>query len=188
MSNTPLTCVSSSGQPAVLPLIGLLTTLDSLGVTFRRHEFDLALKGGSVLTAELREAVAAHKLMLLLICDCRAALTRLHEYIIRLRCEDPPKGTREQAFTYLRTQIGKLKALSVAAGGTEDGWPDPSDAFGDSEQINGLRLDAVELMCPDASYPVPLPPGCVLLPEANFDVFAAGRLYNGKISNNGTVK
>ena len=168
-------------QFAELSFPDLLTALDSLGVTFRRRGADLALKGGSILTAELLQAVAEHKPTLLQLCDCRAELTRLHEYVIRLRCENPPRGTRDQAFAYLRSQTDKLKGWSLGIGGTVDGWPDPADAFADMDQITGLREALIELMRPDAPYPVPLPPGCVLLPEANFDVFAAGRLYNGKL-------
>lgn len=114
--------------------------------------------------------------------DLRASLERLHEYVIRLRCEDPAKGTRSGAFAYLQAQTDKLAARSAEAGGTERGWPDPGDVLADGDQIDGLRNAVGEVIRLDAPYPVPLPPGCWLLPTANFDVFAAGRLYNGKVA------
>ena len=77
---------------------------------------------------------------------------------------------------------GKLAARSVKIGGTENGWPDPADVFADGDQIEGLRQGLAELTAEGNPYPVPLPEGCVLLPQANFDPFAHGRLYNGKIS------
>lgn len=112
----------------------------------------------------------------------RVELTRLHEYLIRLRCANPPKGSREQALAYQAKQIEKLAARSVDLGGTEDGWPDPADVFADGDQIKGLREGLAELSREDAPYPVPLPDGCQLLPTANFDPFEFGRLYNGKVS------
>ncbi len=114
--------------------------------------------------------------------ELQDTLTRLHERVIRLRCENPPKVTRAQAFVYLEAQTNKLAARSVEAGGTESGWPDPGDVFAGGDQVDGLREAVEELTRPDAPYPLALPPGCWLLPSANFDVFAAGRLYNGKLS------
>jgi len=75
--------------------------------------------------------------------------------------------------------VNKLAASSVAYGGTEDGWPDAADAFADRDQLTALREALAEVE--SGSYPVPLPAGCQLLPQANFDVFAAGRLYSGKV-------
>ena len=115
--------------------------------------------------------------------DLNKDLERLHEYVVRLRCEDPPKGTRSQALVYLQAQTDKLAVQSASAGGTADGWPDPEDVFADGDQIAALREALAELTRPDAPYPALLPPGCWLLPTANFDVFAAGRLYNGKVSS-----
>ena len=76
-------------------------------------------------------------------------------------------------------QIEKLAARAISIGGTADGWPDPLDVFADGHQIMGLweALDEVEA----GPYPVALPVGCQLLPAANFDPFAVGRLYNGAI-------
>jgi len=168
--------------PAELPLPALLETLAALGMCFERRGEDLALKNGGMLTGELRDAVADHKAELLAICDCRTEMTRLHEYLIRLRCENPPKGTRVQALAYQAKQIDKLAVRSVDLGETEDGWPDPADVFADGDQIKGLREGLAEMTRADAPYPLPLPDGCQLLPTANFDPFGFGRLYNGKVS------
>ena len=111
----------------------------------------------------------------------RADMTRLFDYGTRLRCADPPKGTRAQALRYQSQQIEKLAALSVESGGTADGWPDPGDPFAYGDQIAGLRVDLGELSRQDAPYPVPLPVGCTLLPQANFDPFEHGRYYSGKL-------
>ena len=110
-----------------------------------------------------------------------AEIMRLSQYIIRLRCGDPPKGTWAQALVYLTTKLNALTTLSVSTGGTEDGWPDTNDPFAAGDQIKTLWEDLEELQA--GPYPMPLPPDCRLLPEANFDPFAAGRLYNGKINN-----
>ncbi len=112
--------------------------------------------------------------------EMNAELERLHGYIIRLRCEDPPRGSRDQALTYQQKQMERLAALSIAAGGTEDGWPDPADPFADGDQLTGLRAALAELEA--GPYPVPLPEGCTLLPQANFDPFEHARLYNGMVS------
>ena len=173
------TTIATDDRADALPLADLLNALAALNVEFRRGNGEaLALKSGSVLTGELREAVTQHKPALLEIADIRAELSRLHEYIIRLRCEDPPNGTREKAFAYQAAQIEKLAARSVEIGGTEDGWPD-SDAFADNDQITGLRYALAEVEA--GPYPVPLPPGCVLLPQANFDPFAHGWRYDGTV-------
>lgn len=177
------TAVTLDERPAELPFLDLLAALDALGVTFsRRGATNIALHGGDVLTADLRRSALGWKLILLNVCDSRTELARLHDYIIRLRCENPAKRTRDQAFAYLQARIKLLAGLSVLAYGTEDGWPDPADAFADMDQITGLRHAFDELTRPDAPYPVPLPPGCVLLPEANFDPFEHGRLYNGRMT------
>ena len=107
-----------------------------------------------------------------------AELERLHIYLIRLRCSDPPKGTRQDALAYVAAGIDKLAALSAEAGGTADGWDDPADEFADGDQITALRFGLAELA--GGPYPLPLPEGCTLLPQANFDALAYGRLYNGK--------
>ena len=112
-------------------------------------------------------------------------LTRTYETIIRLRCEDPPKTSRAAALTYVDAQVKKMVARSLAAGGTAEGWPDPSDVFADGDQIVGLRLALEELSA--GAYPMPLPTGCVLLPQVNFDVFAAGRLYNGMVKTSAAL-
>ena len=100
---------------------------------------------------------------------------------MNLRCSDPTKGTREAALAWLSQQIKKLAAASLAFGGTEAGWPDGSDVFADMDQITALGHDLAELTRADAPYPVPLPPGCRLLPQANFDPFVHGRYYSGKL-------
>lgn len=86
--------------------------------------------------------------------DLRAGLARLSEYAVRLRCEDPPKGTRAQALTYQAQQIEKLAALSASVGGTANGWPDPGDPFAYGDQITGLRVDLSDLTREDAPYPL----------------------------------
>ena len=100
--------------------------------------------------------------------------------VTQLRCETPPAG-RSTSLAWLSRQIKKLAAESLALGGTAEGWPDPSDVFADMDQITALRHDLAELTRADAPYPVPLPPGCQLLPQANFDPFAHGRYYSGKL-------
>ena len=100
--------------------------------------------------------------------------------VIQLRCETPPAG-RSTSLAWLSQQIKKLAGASLAFGGTEEGWPDEADAFADMDQITALRHDLAELTRPDAPYPVPLPLGCQLLPQANFDPFEHGRYYSGKL-------
>ncbi len=148
----------------VPPLTALSETLAALDVTFRRQGEGLAMRNGNRMTHELLAAVVAHKPALLALCDLRVELERLHGYIIRLRCSDPPRGSRAQAIRYQAQQIEKLAALSITFGGTEDGWGDPGDPFADGDQIIGLQLALEELSV--GPYPVPLPAGCVLLPQA----------------------
>ena len=175
--------VSMQPEPHRVPLLlpHLLTTLNALGVEFRRRGDTLSLKGADVLSAELRADVVDQKAVLLTLCDMRTGFIRLGEYAVRLRCENPPKATREAALAWLSQQIKKLAAASLAFGGTEEGWSDEADAFADMDQITALRCDLAELTRADAPYPVPLPPGCQLLPQANFDPFAHGRYYCGKL-------
>jgi hypothetical protein len=176
------TSVTVDHSPAELPLPALLEALAALGVSFECKGEGLALRGSRTLTGELRDAIADHKPALLIVCECRAKTSRLHEYLIRLRVADPPKGCRAQAFAYQERQIDKLAARSVDVGGTKDGWPDPADVFAAGDQIKALREGLAELTRADAPYPLPLPDGCHLLPQANFDPFEFGRLYNGKVS------
>lgn len=112
----------------------------------------------------------------------RAELARLHGHIVRLRCEEPLNGTRANALEYQLRRIDALAEDSVAAGGTEDGWPDPEDDLADCDQIQGLRLELAELTAAGDVYPLALPEGCCLLPVPNFDLLAHGRLGNGKLS------
>lgn len=102
-----------------------------------------------------------------------AELERLHTYVIRLRCGDPPKGTRAEALSYLARQIQKLAARSVEAGGTEGGWDDAADVLAGGDQILGLRAEMDEIARPDAPYP--LGP----LTEDPFGMDPP-RLYNGR--------
>ena len=140
--------------PAPLPFETLVETLTALGVSFRRKGEDLALRNASLLTEELLAAVAEHKQGLLDLADLRAGLARLFDYAVRLRCEDPPKGTRAQALAYQAQQIEKLAALAASVGGTANGWPDPGDPFAYGDQITGLRVDLADLMRAEAPYPV----------------------------------
>jgi len=168
-------------RPAVISLADMLTILDRFGCDFQQRDGGLRMKNVGMLTDELRQSVAENKTALLLLCDCRADLIKLHGHLIRLRCEDPPKGTRAQALIWLSNQIEKLAARSISIGGTAHGWPDPTDELANGHQIMTLweALDEIEA----GPYPVPLPAGCQLLPAANFDPFAVGRLYNGAIRN-----
>ena len=100
--------------------------------------------------------------------------------VIQLRCETPPAG-RSTSLAWLSRQIKKLAAASLAFGGTENGWSDPADVFADMDQIEGLRQALAELTADGNPYPVPLPEGCVLLPQPNFDPFAYSRRYNGAV-------
>ena len=176
------TTFSVDESPFLLPFAAVVETLAAFDVSFQRKEKEICLKDARrVLTGEIVEAVRAHKADLLTLCDCRSELTRMHDYNVRLRCEDPPRGPREKAFAYLAARIEKLAGLSVSIGGTKSGWPDPADAFADMDQIEGLRHDLAELTRADAPYPVSLPSGCQLLPQANFDPFEHGRYYSGKL-------
>ena len=176
------TTFSVDKSPLLLPFAAVVETLAAFDVPFQRKNQEISLKDARrVLTGEIVEAVRAHKADLLILCDCRSELVRLHEYIVRLRYEDPPRGPREKAFAYQGAQIEKLAGLSVSIGGTKSGWPDPADVFADMDQITALGHDLAELTRPDAPYPVPLPSGCRLLPQANFDPFAYGRYYSGKL-------
>ena len=176
------TTFSVDKSPLFLPFAAVVETLAAFDVSFQRKEKEICLKDAQrVLTGEIVEAVRAHKADLLILCDCRSELTRLHEYIVRLRCEDPPRGSREKAFAYQAAQIEKLAGLSVSIGGTENGWSDPADVFADMDQIEGLRQALAELTADGNPYPVPLPEGCVLLPQPNFDPFAYSRRYNGAV-------
>ena len=160
--------------PASLPFETLVETLIALGVSFRRKGEDMALTNAALLTADLRQAVADNKGALLALADLHAALARLFDYEVRLRCADPPKGTRSQALAYQAQQIEKLAALSVSTGGSTEGWPDPSDPFAYGDQITGLRVNLADLTREDAPYP--------LGPLAD-DPFTADppRYYSGKV-------
>ena len=114
-----------------------------------------------------------------------ADLAFLQERIIKARCHDPKTGTRADALGWLARQIEKLTAPSVEAGGTRDGWPDAGDPFSYGDQLTALRHGLAEVE--QGPYPLPLPHDCTLLPQANFDVFAAGRLYNGAVSTSRTL-
>ena len=145
---------SVDDRPAPLPLISLVDGLAALNVSFHRKGENLALRNSSLLTAELLAAVAEHKQGLLDLADLRAGLARLFDYAVRLRCEDPPKGTRAQALAYQAQQIEKLAALAASVGGTANGWPDPGDPFAYGDQITGLRVDLADLMRAQAPYPL----------------------------------
>lgn len=173
-------------RPAVLPLPALVEALGALSVSFSRRGEDLALKNPALLTAELRAAVADHKPALLALCDLRAGAGRLFEYGIRLRCADPPKGTRAQALLYQSQQIEKLAALAESAGfmvAGEDGQPaghaDPSDPWAD-EVFVMLREDLAELSRDDAPYPLGA------LSEDPFGMDPP-RYYSGKMSEGGSL-
>ncbi len=95
--------------------------------------------------------------------DLRARVARLFDYGTRLRCQDPPEGTRAQALRYQAQQIEKLAALAESAGlmivgpdGADAGYADPSDPWAD-EVLVMLRADLAELSRADAPYPVPPP-------------------------------
>lgn len=95
--------------------------------------------------------------------DLRARVARLFDYGTRLRCQDPPKGTRAQALRYQAQQIEKMAALAESAGlmivgpdGAVAGYADPSDPWAD-EVLVMLRADLAELSRADAPYPVPPP-------------------------------
>lgn len=162
--------------PATLPFLVLVETLLACDVSFRRRGDDLALKNGGVLTAELKAAVADHKAALLALCDLRAEFSRLLDMITRLRYEAPKKGTWTQATQYVQVQINRLaKRCDLPCG-----YADPIDPFAD-EALMILQEDLSELVAYGKPYPAPLPDGCTLLPQANFDPFEHGRNYAGKV-------
>lgn len=182
--------------PTSLPFETLVETLTALGVSFRRKGEDLALRNAGLLTEELLAVVAEHKQGLLDLADVgadlSAAAARLHLTITRLRYESPKRGTHPQAIASVAASIEKLAARALAAGlavGVPEtgekppvamGLADTGDPFGGSE-FQALRLDLAELAA--GPYPVPLPEGCVLVPQANFDPFTAEppRCYSGKV-------
>ena len=188
------TAFAVEDRRAALPFEALVETLLALGVAFRRQGEDLALRNGYGLTRELRAAVAAHKPELLALADVgadlSAAAARLHLTITRLRYEDPRRGTRGAALDSVAANIEKLAARALATGLAvgvmgEDGEPkavmglaDTGDPFG-GDEFRALRLDLAELR--GGPYPVPLPAGCVLVPQASFDPFEHGRTYAGKV-------
>ena len=189
--------VSVDNSPAVMPVGDLIATLDGLGVKYRRRGDALALRGGSVLTDELRGLLSGHKEALLAYCDAlegysvpaaaladvdeelpaiRSRVERLFGLMVRARCESPKKATRESVRAYIQQEIQKLEKQLDGCGG----YLDPLDPWsGDTLQM--LQTDWTELTRADAPYPVPLPPGCQLLPQANFDPFEHGRYYSGKL-------
>ncbi len=168
-------------RPAVLPFPALGEALAALSVSFTRRGEDLALKNGAALTAELRAAVADHKAGLLTLCDLRAGAGRLFDYGIRLRCADPPRGTRAQALLYQSQQIEKLAALTESAGlmvagedGQAAGYADPSDPWAE-EVLLLLRVDLGELSRQDAPYPL----GVLTADPFSMD---PPRLYSGRLA------
>ena len=180
--------------PAPLPFEILVETLIGLGVSFRRKGERLALRNACVLTGELLAAVAEHKASLLDLADVGADLSasasRLHLTITRLRYENPKRATWAETIAMVSANIEALATRAWAAGlavGVPEtarkppmvmGLADTGDLFGGRE-FQALRLDLAELAA--GSYPVPLPAGCVLVPQANFDPFEQGRNYAGKV-------
>ena len=181
--------------PLLLP--HLLTTLKSLGVGFCRQGNNLAMEGDDVLSAELRADIADHKEALLAYCDTRdgysapppaladvgeelpalrSRVERLFGLMVRARCESPKKGTWENVCAYIQQEIQKLEKQLDGCGG----YLDPLDPWS-GDTLLMLQADWAELTREDAPYPVPLPPGCQLLPQANFDPFEHGRYYSGKL-------
>lgn len=174
------TTFSVDKTPALIPFAAMVAGLVALDVPFQRKGVEIALKDpGHVLTGEFLASVREHKAQLLALADCRYGFTRLCEYAVRLRCENPPRGTRAQAIAYQEKQIEKLAAISANFGGTEGGWPDPADVFADGDQLLILRLDLDEVRA--GPYPARLPEGCHLVPCANFNPFEHGRLYSGRV-------
>ncbi len=142
----------------------------------------------SLMTPKLVDQLRRHREPIMRLLASETALVseldRLHETVVKLRCTDPPKGSRSHALAWLGQAIEKLAARSVQAGGTESGWYDPDDEFADWDQLAGLRVALAELEA--GPYPIPLPEGCTLLPQANFNPFEHGRLYNGMVSATAT--
>ena len=180
-------------MPITLPFAAVVETLAAFDVPIQRKGQEIALKDPRrVLTGEIVGAVRAHKAALLALADLRAGYLLLCDRVITLRCTDPPKGTRAGALSWLGREIDKLADGCWASGlglgrvsSTGEmqevmGFDDPGDPFGGA-QIQHLRHELAELTRDDAPYPVPLPEGGVLLPQANFDPFAHGRGYNGTL-------
>ena len=189
--------VSVDNSPTAMPVGDVIAMLDGLGVEYRRQGDALSLHGSSVLTDELRDILSGHKPALLAYCDARdgysaveasladvgedlpairSRVERLFGLMVRARCESPKKATRESVRAYIQQEIQKLEKQLDGCGG----YLDPLDPWsGDTLQM--LQADLAELTRPDAPYPVPLPPGCQLLPQANFDPFEHGRYYSGKL-------
>jgi len=189
--------VSVDNSPAAMSVGDLIATLDGLGVKYRRRGDAIALRGGSVLTDELRDLLSGHKEALLAYCDVRegysapeppladvgeelpalrSRVERLFGLMVRARCESPKNGTWENGCAYIQQEIQKLEKQLDGCGGYLDSL-DPWSG----DTLLMIQADWAELTRPDAPYPVPLPPGCQLLPQANFDPFEHGRYYSGKL-------
>lgn len=108
----------------------------------------------------------------------RSLAEKAAETIIRLRCENPlAPRTRDQAFRFIEERIERMAPLCDPSADRPSGWIDSDDPFAE-DALAVLRAEFAELQ--GGAYPIPLPEGCVLLPEANFDPFEHGRLYNWK--------
>ncbi len=100
-------------RPPTISLPDLLATLAALDVPFRRQGEGIAIRDPQgLLSAELRAALSDHRDAMLVLADLRSELPRLHEYLIRLRCEDPPKGSRNAACLYIAVQIRNSPAAA----------------------------------------------------------------------------
>lgn len=104
----------------------------------------------------------------------RADFARICGLIERLRCESPPRGTRVQGMVFIRHLIDKLAARCDIIGddGRGVGFLDPSDEFGDGDQLSQLRADFAELTAYGNPYP---------LGPLGDDPFSQGRRFNGKL-------
>lgn len=107
-----------------------------------------------------------------LLTDNRADFARICGLIERLRCESPPIG-RPEALARVRRQIDKLAARCDIIGddGQGVGFTDPSDEFGDGDQLSLLRADFAELTAYGNPYP---------LGPLGDDPFPQGRRFNGR--------
>jgi len=147
-----------------LPYDALLTLLAGIGFGFKRDGEIVLLYDPDddperkrdpafVLAPEVLAAVNRYTVRLLALCDLQATASRLYERLRILENSDPPKASRAQALRWLDDQIERLAAESVAYGGTENGWDNPSDPYADDEvaALRSKRRTLPETLLPEMS-------------------------------------
>jgi len=112
------------------------------------HELTITYDGDT-LPAGFKDALRQHKQAILTILKARALFTTIETRIIQMRYSDPTKGTRLQAFAWLRNKLAEFKKLC----NLKNGYTDPSDDFADTA-ISCLQHELDELTAEGTPYPV----------------------------------